>query len=420
MEASAPTTRPRATSTHDVASSSTRSTATSGTSHACSSSVKGTLRLYRGGVTPAPRMSRSSRVDGMIGGMRTPLCDRLGIEFPIFAFSHCRDVIAAVSKAGGFGVLGAAGFSPAQLEVELDWIDEHVGDKPYGVDIIVPAKYTGVEQGGMTRKELRRADPRRAPRLRRRPDAQVRRRGAARRGRRANGVDIAGRDDDVMGMSHESGRRLLDMVWAHPKVQLVANALGPAPDFLVTEAHERGVLVAGLVGTVVHAERQQAAGVDMIIAQGSEAGGHTGEIGTMVLVPQVVDAVAPTARARRRRHRRRPPDRRRPRPRRPGRVVRLGVADHRGGRDPPGGQGEVPRRHVVGHAALARPDRQAGPPAALGVDRRVGRPGQPRSARHAAAAGARRRGRAPDRPHGGVQRRRPGSSSTTSSARRSG
>jgi NAD(P)H-dependent flavin oxidoreductase YrpB (nitropropane dioxygenase family) len=226
--------------------------------------------------------------------MRTPLCDRLGIEFPIFAFSHCRDVIAAVSKAGGFGVLGAAGFSPAQLEVELDWIDEHVGDKPYGVDIIVPAKYTGVEQGGMTRKELSELIP---DEHRRFVDDLMRKYGVEELPddeAGANGVDIAGRtDDDVMGMSHESGRRLLDMVWAHPKVKMVANALGPAPDFLVTEAHDRGVLVAGLVGTVVHAERQQAAGVDMIIAQGSEAGGHTGEIGTMVLVPQVVDAVAP-------------------------------------------------------------------------------------------------------------------------------
>ena len=226
--------------------------------------------------------------------MRTPLCDRLGIEFPIFAFSHCRDVIAAVSKAGGFGVLGAAGFSPAQLEVELDWIDEHVGDRPYGVDIIVPAKYTGVEQGGMTRKELDGLIP---DEHRRFVDDLMRKYGVEElpddEGG-TNGVDIAGRaDDDVMGMSHESGRRLLDMVWAHPKVKLVANALGPAPDFLVTEGHERGVLVAGLVGTVVHAERQMAAGVDMIIAQGSEAGGHTGEIGTMVLVPQVVDAVAP-------------------------------------------------------------------------------------------------------------------------------
>src|SRR5579871_5762299 len=78
--------------------------------------------------------------------MRTPLCDRLGIDLPIFAFSHCRDVVAAVSKAGGFGVLGAVGFKPGQLQVELEWIDEHVGDKPYGVDIVIPGKYEG--QGG--------------------------------------------------------------------------------------------------------------------------------------------------------------------------------------------------------------------------------------------------------------------------------
>src|SRR2546430_14370095 len=76
--------------------------------------------------------------------MRTRLCDELGIEFPIFAFTHCRDVVAAVSNAGGFGVLGAVGFSPEQLEIELNWIDEHVGDKPYGVDIVIPGKYEGM------------------------------------------------------------------------------------------------------------------------------------------------------------------------------------------------------------------------------------------------------------------------------------
>jgi len=228
----------------------------------------------------------------MLSGMNV-IRDLVGVDFPLFAFSHCRDVVAAVSRAGGFGVLGAVAFSPGQLEVELDWIDEHVGDRPYGVDIIVPAKYTGVEQGGMTRKELSGLIP---DEHRRFVDDLMRKYGVEElpaEDASTNGVDIAGREDDVMGMSHESGRRLLDMVWAHPKVKMVANALGPAPDFLVTEAHERGVLVAGLVGTVVHAERQQAAGVDMIIAQGSEAGGHTGEIGTMVLVPQVVDAVAP-------------------------------------------------------------------------------------------------------------------------------
>ena len=76
--------------------------------------------------------------------MHTPLCDRLGIEFPIFAFTHCRDVAAAVSQAGGLGVLGAVGFTAEQLEVELKWIDEHVGDKPYGVDIVIPGKYEGM------------------------------------------------------------------------------------------------------------------------------------------------------------------------------------------------------------------------------------------------------------------------------------
>src|SRR3989440_12919528 len=76
--------------------------------------------------------------------MHTPLCDQLGIDLPIFAFTHCRDVVAAVSKAGGFGVLGAVGFTPEQLEVELNWIDEHVGDRPYGVDIVIPGKYEGM------------------------------------------------------------------------------------------------------------------------------------------------------------------------------------------------------------------------------------------------------------------------------------
>ena len=91
--------------------------------------------------------------------MHTELCDRLGIEFPIFAFSHCRDVVAAVRKAGGFGVLGAVGFSPEQLEVELKWIDEHVGDKPYGVDIVIPGKYEGM--GEIDPEEARGAAARR-------------------------------------------------------------------------------------------------------------------------------------------------------------------------------------------------------------------------------------------------------------------
>src|SRR5579872_2314922 len=81
--------------------------------------------------------------------MHTPLCDLLGIEFPIVAFSHCRDVVAAVTKAGGMGVLGAVAYTPEELEVALSWLDERVGGKPYGVDVIVPAKYVGDEAGGL-------------------------------------------------------------------------------------------------------------------------------------------------------------------------------------------------------------------------------------------------------------------------------
>ena len=217
--------------------------------------------------------------------MRTPVCELLGMEFPIFAFSHCRDVVAAVSKAGGFGVLGAVAYSPEHLDIALTWIDEHVGDRPYGADVIVPAKYVGEDAGGLTTgqaldmipEEHRRfvselMDKYQVPGL---PDA-------------------AGRGGESrMPFSRESAKELLEVVWRHPKVKFIANALGPAPDYLVEQAHARGLVVGGLVGKVEHAKRQQAAGVDIIIAQGYEAGGHTGEIATMVLIPQVVDAVAP-------------------------------------------------------------------------------------------------------------------------------
>ena len=86
--------------------------------------------------------------------MKSELCELLGIEFPLFAFSHCRDVVAAVSQAGGFGVLGALAFSPEQLEIELKWIDEHIGGKPYGVDVVMPASYKPGESGEFAKDQL--------------------------------------------------------------------------------------------------------------------------------------------------------------------------------------------------------------------------------------------------------------------------
>ena len=216
--------------------------------------------------------------------MHTKVCDMLGIEFPILAFSHCRDVVAAVSKAGGMGVLGVTAHTPEQLEIDLDWIEQYNGGKPYGVDVIVPAKYTGSDEGGLDRAKLAALIP---------VEHQQFVNGLLER----YGVpplpegEVAPTGEG--SWSHKGAQPLIDISLGHP-IRLIANALGPAPASLVEQAHAQDVLVAGLVGKRQHAERQKNAGVDIVIAQGYEAGGHTGEIATMVLVPEIVDAMGNT------------------------------------------------------------------------------------------------------------------------------
>jgi NAD(P)H-dependent flavin oxidoreductase YrpB (nitropropane dioxygenase family) len=230
--------------------------------------------------------------------MRTEVCRRFGIEFPLFAFSHCRDVVAAVTNAGGFGVLGAVAYTPDRLEEELRWLDDHVGGRPYGVDVLVPGKIAevGAEAGRDGRggaAAMISAVPKEhwdflahlfekygvpAPAA---PGAA----GAGGSGARATGG--AARQVTIEGATE-----LIDVALGHP-IRLIASALGPPPPLMVEKARAAGIPVAALVGTVEHATRQVAAGVDIIVAQGGEAGGHTGEISTMVLIPQVVDAVAP-------------------------------------------------------------------------------------------------------------------------------
>jgi NAD(P)H-dependent flavin oxidoreductase YrpB (nitropropane dioxygenase family) len=219
--------------------------------------------------------------------VRTPICDRLGVEFPIFAFSHCRDVVAAVTNAGGFGVLGALAYEPERLEVELSWIDEHVKGRPYGVDFAMPAKYVG--QGGgpdATPEHL----------LTLIPDGH---RAFVERVLDEAGIprlpgDVESRVPKAAGLNvDEEGPGQLEVTLSHSGVALVVNALGPPPKYIVDRCHDAGLLVGALVGSKQHAERQLTQGVDVIVAQGTEAGGHCGEISTMVLVPQVVDAVGP-------------------------------------------------------------------------------------------------------------------------------
>lgn len=209
--------------------------------------------------------------------MKTAITDMLGVDFPLLAFSHCRDVVAAVTNAGGFGVLGAAAFTPDELDVELGWIDNHVGGRPYGVDVLVPATLADTSAAG---------DPSAAlpPEHLAFVNDLLRRYGVLGAGEQIEpGRDQPGR------LTHEAAEALLDVAFAH-SIRLVGNALGPPTPGIMERARRHGVPVAALVGSVKHALRQVEAGVDILVAQGTEAGGHTGEISTMVLVPDVVDA----------------------------------------------------------------------------------------------------------------------------------
>ncbi|MCC8958118.1 nitronate monooxygenase [Bradyrhizobium sp. Pear77] len=219
--------------------------------------------------------------------MRTEICKRLGIEFPIFAFSHCRDVVAEASKAGAFGVLGAVGFTPEQFARELDLLDKAVGDRPYGVDVVVPTHdVTGAEKDPETlRQELFNGIPQ------------------AHQAYAKKILSESGVPELPQGTKHEgeyllrstaaTARRHVEIALQHPNVRVVANALGAPPPEMVQAIKASGRLVAGLCGKPEHARRHAAAGVDIIVAQGTEGGGHTGEIGSVVLWPEVVEAVKP-------------------------------------------------------------------------------------------------------------------------------
>ncbi|HKY14830.1 MAG TPA: nitronate monooxygenase family protein [Microthrixaceae bacterium] len=218
--------------------------------------------------------------------MHNDLCDRLGIEFPIFAFTHCRDVVAAVSNAGGLGVLGAVGFTPEQLAVELDWIDEHVGDKPYGVDIVIPMKYEGMGEldADKLQDDLREMIP-------------ETHRDFVHKLLDEHGVpELPGdrKAPELIGWTEATAGPQVELALTHPNVKMIANALGTPPAEIVAEIQSTGRLVAALCGSVKQAVGHKEAGIDVVIAQGTEGGGHTGDVGSVVLWPQVVEAISPT------------------------------------------------------------------------------------------------------------------------------
>ena len=211
--------------------------------------------------------------------MRSPLCDAFGIDHPIFAFTPSEHVAAAVSRAGGLGVLGCVRFNDTdELEQTLSWLDDNTDGKPYGVDVVmpmrVPTEGTSVDLQAMIPPEHLTFVERTLQQLGVPPLPE--------------GEGRAG----VLGWLHSVARSHVDVALAHRPV-LIANALGSPPVDVIEKAHEHGVKVAALAGAAKHALSHVANGVDVIVAQGYEAGGHTGEIASMVLTPEIVDAVGP-------------------------------------------------------------------------------------------------------------------------------
>jgi NAD(P)H-dependent flavin oxidoreductase YrpB (nitropropane dioxygenase family) len=219
--------------------------------------------------------------------MNTPVCKMFGIDFPLFAFTHCRDVVAAVSRAGGFGVLGATAFTPDELETELKWIDEHIDGKPYGIDVLIPENLSIKDEKDITRGKL----SARIPQMHKDFVRDL----LAKHGIEASQMLEEGRmrsPDATFSMQEEHALKLIEVSFRHP-IKLIANALGVPPERMIEMGRKHGVPVAALVGAPEHAVRQAKAGVDLIVAQGGEAGGHCGEVSTIVLIPEVLRAIKP-------------------------------------------------------------------------------------------------------------------------------
>ncbi len=202
----------------------------------------------------------------------------LGVDVPIVGFTPSPEVAVALARAGAFPVLGAIRYTSAdELEEGLAWIDAHIDGRPYGLDIVMPMKDMGI--GDMSVLEGM---------------VDERHKAFVEEVLQRFGVPALPPDaPPPMGINawvHEKARAQLEAAFRHP-LKLLANALGPPPVDVIQEAHDRGIVVAALAGKPEHARHHKAAGVDIVVAQGHEAGGHTGEVTTMVLVPEVVKAV---------------------------------------------------------------------------------------------------------------------------------
>ena len=217
--------------------------------------------------------------------MNSKICELLDIEFPLVAFTHCRDVVVAVSKAGGCGVLGAVGMTPEQLEEELKWIDDHIDGLPYGVDVLIPNKMADKDKK-FDAEKLTSMIPQEYADFR----ADVLENNDI-EASELRTIDTGG---SGFAANTQSGgaKALLDVAFNHP-IKLIANALGVPPDWMLQMGKDNDVKVAALLGTAQHAINQVKAGVDILVVSGTEAGGHCGSVPTMILIPEVYEAIQP-------------------------------------------------------------------------------------------------------------------------------
>jgi hypothetical protein len=293
--------------------------------------------------------------------MKSALTERFEIEFPLFAFTHCRDVVVEVTNAGGFGVLGAVAHTPETLEIDLAWIDARIKG-PYGVDLLIPSRMEDKE-GALTTAELQSRVP---PGHRQHIEKLLEKHGID-----ASDLWTSNWANDYSDNMREGGaQKLLDVAFAHP-IKLFVNALGPPPKSVVDRCRAQGVAVGALTGAREHAMKNVAAGVEILVVSGTEAGGHCGEISTMVVVPDVIDAIKEHPNVH---------------------VVaaggiatgRFGMAHDSRSRNHPDGQGQDARRFGARHGPLAEPHGKADAPAQIAMDRGLGRC-QSRAARDASA-----------------------------------
>jgi len=234
--------------------------------------------------------------------LRTRITQMFGIEAPIFAFTHCRETVAAVTRAGGMGIYGAATFAPERVDVDLAWIAANVDGKPFGVDLMMPQDSDGkgtTMDAGELELALQQGIPQahweftnalldqfQVPGLDTAPPVEGDGRPGG-RGWRHSWYEFK------LGAVETGARLQLEAAMRHP-IAFLVTALGTPPPDVRALARSRGMKLGALVGSVRHARQHVEAGVDVIIAQGTEAAAHTGEISTMVLVPEIAKAVAPT------------------------------------------------------------------------------------------------------------------------------